>query len=124
MSHALSTVLAKRIWFVPNVMVHGLPALADLDVLTVESVEGTTSVLYGTAAIGDSSQEIAFGDLQDHRGNLLPSTIQMPRVSVRPRSSYVAYPVGTESNRGFRIVRSAEAPGPVMVDIIVTEMGD
>ncbi len=124
MSHALSTILAKRSWFVPDIMVHGLPALANLDLLAVESVEGIDSVFYGTVAIGDSSQKITFADLNDHRGNPLPTTIQSPRVIVRPRSIYTAYPVGTESETSFNIVRSTEAPEPIMVDLLITEMGD
>jgi hypothetical protein len=88
-----------------------------------EDIDSTGRLLFGTATIGGVAQDIQYGNLVDYRGNTLPATINSPRVLIRPRSSYLAYLVGEESNTGLKIARDSAAPGPVYVDLFIYEMG-
>lgn len=119
----LEKVKSRRVWFVPNFVVWGLPVWAEIEFLAVEKVASDKAVFYGSLDIGDTSQQAAFSDLTDHRGNQLPSTISSPRVFVRLRSQEVVFVVGEESDTTFKIARDPDASGPVTVDLLVVEMG-
>jgi len=119
----LERVKSHRLWFVPNFVVWGLPVWGEIEFLTVEKVDAGETVFYGTADIGDPSQQVAFSDLTDHRGNQLPATISSPRVLVRTKSEDGAFIIGEESDTSFKIARDPQASGPVTVDLVVVEMG-
>jgi len=123
MISGLEKVKSHRLWFVPQFSAWGLADWSEVEFLVAEEVQSTTSILYGAIAIGDAAQQVTFGDLTDHRGNQLPAAIDSPRVIVRPRSVETAFVVGEESDQGFKIARDPDAPGPVMVDLFVIEMG-
>ncbi len=120
----LHSVTARRAWFVPDFTVWGQPSLGEQEYLGLEQVDGTWSVYYGTASIGQAIQEVAFGQLTDHRGNHLPGSIKAPRVFVRPKSCTPVFVVGQESPDGFKIARDPLADGPVSVDLWIIEVGD
>jgi hypothetical protein len=124
MTTGFERVTARRVWFVPSFVVWGLPVWEEVEFLTVEKVGSDESVLYGSLDIGGTAQQVTFSDLTDHRGNQLPSTIASPRVIVRPRSSDTAFVISEESETNFKIARDPDASGPVMVDLLVVEMGD
>ncbi|MFH1300832.1 MAG: hypothetical protein ABIK07_07195 [Planctomycetota bacterium] len=119
----LERVKSHRIWFVPDVVIWGLPSMGEMHFLTVEKIDGVSSVLYGSAAIAPVQQEISFDQLIDHRGNQLPASIDTPRVMVRARAKPAVFIVGQESNESFRIARDEDAPGPVTADLMILEMG-
>jgi len=121
--HTLTYLKGRRLWVVRDVLVWGLASDASFYFLGEEDVDSTGRLLFGAATIGGEAQDIQFGDLVDYRGNTLPSSIDSPRVLIRPRSSYLAYLVGEESNTGFKIARDTSAPGPVSVDFFIYEMG-
>lgn len=117
------TVLARRAWFVPGLVVYGMPATeASGYLVTQQGVAGRT-VYYATADPGDGAQEVAYASLTDHRGNQLPAEINTPRVIVRPRSSAPVYIVREESDREFAIARDPSSSDPVTVDLLILEMG-
>ena len=120
---AFADVTARRQWFVPDVVVWGLPGLGDIDYLAVETVDGNASVFFNTADVGAAQQEIAFGQLIDDRGNNLPTTLNTPRVLVRPRSETPVFIVGRETDQSFRVARDPAAAGPVTVDLLIIEAG-
>jgi hypothetical protein len=120
----LEKVTSRRTWFVPNVVIWGLPVWQEIEFLAVEEVTTDKSVFYGSLDIGDTAQQVSFSDLTDHRGNQLPATISSPSVLVRTRSQWAAFVIGEESDASFKIARDPEASDPVAVDLMVIEMGD
>ncbi len=120
----LEKVKSRRVWFVPNFIVWGLPVWEEVEFLAVEKVDSNKAVLYGSSDIADTAQQVAFSDLTDYRGNQLPSTTSSPRVLIRPRSQEAAFVVGEESDATFKIARDPEVSGPVTVDLLVVEMGN
>lgn len=120
----LEKVTSRRVWFVPNFVVWGLPVWKEIEFLAVEKVATDKAVFYGSLDIGDTAQQVSFSDLTDHRGNQLPSSIPSPRVLVRSKSQETAFVIGEESDASFKIARDPEASGPVTVDLVVIEMGD
>jgi hypothetical protein len=121
--NTLTYLKGHRLWVVRDVLVWGLASDASFYFMGEEDVDSTGRLLFGTASIGGEAQGIQFGDLTDYRGNSLPSSIDSPRVLIRPRSSYIAYLVGEESNSGFKVARDNSAPGPISVDLFIYEMG-
>lgn len=119
---ALAT--AKRSWFVEGFMVWGTPGLGTIEYLADENMGGSdVGVYFGQQDFTSGSQNVAFADLRDHRGNALPATLTAPRVLIRPRTTVPVYLVGTESAEGFAIARDESAVGPVPVDLLIIEMG-
>lgn len=110
-------------WVVRDVVIWGTAENAEMHYLAVETVESTSRLMFGRSTIGGAAQDIRFEELIDHYGNPLPSSIESPRVLIRPRSPYQAYLAGDESNTGFRIARDPAAPGPVSVDFFIYETG-
>jgi hypothetical protein len=124
MISGLERITARRIWFVPDFMVWGLPNVGQIECVASEAVAGNTNVMFGMVDIGDGPQEVLFSQLVDHRGNNLPATIDAPRVIPRARSGEAVFVVETESPTGFRIARAAGGVSSVPVDLLVVEMGD
>lgn len=120
----LEKLKARRAWFVPGFNVWGSPSWGEIDLIMVENVGAVKSVLFDPINIGDSAQEVPYGDLTDFRGNALPATIKNPRVLIRAKSEYAAFIVGDESDQVFRVARDASITGPVKVDLFIVEMGD
>ena len=124
MHSTLSRVTSRRMWFVPRLSVWGSAEWYAVDYLAIEEIDSTKSILFDKIGIGDSSQSVAFQELTDFRGNRLPSTINNPRVLIRPKDSFAAFVVGDETNQGFKVAASPEASGTVPVDLIIIEMGE
>jgi len=120
----LERITSRRAWFVPDFSVWGQPSLGEHEYLAVEEIDATVSVYYGTASIGESTQEVLYGQLTDHRGNALPTVIESPRVFVRPKGSSAVFVVGQETENRFKIAHGADATGPVLVDLWIVELGD
>ena len=124
MSTGFERATAKRTWFVPDFSVWGVPSLGEHEYLALEQIDSTWSVLYGTASIGQSDQEVSFNQLTDHRGNALPNNLESPRVLVRPRNSSAVFVVGQEASDRFKIAHDSDIDGPVTVDLWIVELGD
>jgi hypothetical protein len=123
MISGLESVKSKRIWFVPEFSVWGLSQEGQIDYLVVEQDDSDKNIFLGSIALGSSLQEVSFCNLTDHRGNTLPSSIDSPKVIPRSRSEQAVFIVGEESNTSFRIARDPDAVEPVMVDLLIMEMG-
>lgn len=108
---------------VPNVSVQGTANDAEFFYLICEEVDSSKRLGFGHSTVGDSAQDINFTNMVDWRGNNLPENISSPRVLISPRSQYNAFIVGNESDTGFRIARDPSAPGSVIVDLFIYEMG-
>ena len=124
MFSGLEKLTSRRAWFVPDFVVWGLPSLGEAAFLTVEDIDTTTSVLYGSADIEPGEQEVVFSQLVDHRGNQLPESIRAPKVIPRPRDRYTVFVIDQESSEKCKVARDPEAPGAVTVDLLIVEMGD
>lgn len=120
----LERVTARRVWFVPNVVVWGLPSLGEVAFLAHETIESNATVHYNSIAAGQAEQHVTFDLLTDHRGNKLPSSISAPRVILRPHEQHSVFIVGEESPQGFRVARDPDAPGSVIADFLIMELGD
>ena len=116
-------VLVRRAWFVPGLMVYGLPAAESVGYLVAQRQDGGAVISYGAADTGSDIQTVTFASLTDHRGNTLPAEINTPRVIIRPRSTATAFLVREESNREFAVARDPDSTGSVMVDLLIMEMG-
>ena len=124
MISALPMATTRRVWFVPDFMVWGLPSLGDVEYLAQQEVTGEDAILFGSAAIGDTDQSVLYEQLIDHRGNHLPAELSAPRVFTRVHGEDTVYVVGAESADGFRIARSPEASGSVSADLMIIELGN
>ena len=124
MISALPMAATRRVWFVPDFVVWGLPSLGDVEYLTHREVAGENTILFGSGAVDDTSQSVHYEQLTDHRGNHLPTKLSAPRVFPRVHGEDVVYVVGSEAADGFRIARSPEASGPVNADLMIVEFGD
>jgi len=120
----LERVKSHRVWFIPGFVIWGLAGCSEIELLVCERVNADRTVLFGKIDIGDTAQSVSFADLTDHRSNNLPLSISSPRVIVRPRSAGNVFIVGDESDEGFKIARDSAGTGPVMVDLLIIEMGD
>jgi len=120
----LELVTSRRVWFVPDFSVWGQPSLGEHEYLALEKVDSTWSVYYGTASIGECSQEVLFSQLTDHRGNSLPGSLESPRVFIRPRDHTPVFVVGHEGADRFKVAHDANAAGPITVDLMIVELGD
>lgn len=123
MISGIEKALSRRIWFVPGLSVWGTPNDGEIDYLAVEEADSTINMFYGQIAIGAALQTVSFSELTDHRGNQLPSTLDSPRVLPRSKSGSAVFIVGEESGSNFNIARDTSAPGPVLADLLVIEMG-
>ncbi|MBU8934042.1 MAG: hypothetical protein KOO62_08535 [candidate division Zixibacteria bacterium] len=119
----LAEVTSRRMWFVPDFTVWGLPNMGELAFVTLEQVGAEKTVLYGSCSVGESSQEVSFDDLVDFRGNVLPEIIESPRVFLRSHTSDAVFVVGSESGTSFKVAREADSSGPVAADLLIIEMG-
>ncbi len=117
-------VLARRMWFIPGVVIWGVPGLGEIEYVVAERVDGTVSILRGSASPGGGEQSVAYAELTDYRGNALPATLAAPRVMLRSHDRYNTFVVGTESPSSVRVARDPESPSPVTADLLVIEMGD
>jgi hypothetical protein len=124
MTAGIEQILARRMWFVPEVVVWGTEGLGVLDYLMAEKMNGVTSVLYGFSSFADGRQHVSFADLTDHRGNQLPEQIHAPRVLIRPKQAGDTFVIGQETATGFTIAHDDSLGTPVTVDLLVIEMGD
>ena len=120
----LEIVTSRRVWFVPDFSVWGQPSLGVHEYLALEQADSTWSIYYGSAAIGDNSQEVLFSQLTDHRGNSLPASMESPRVFARAQDGTPVFVVGREGADRFKIAHAANAAGPVAVDLMIVELGD
>ena len=120
----IELVTSRRVWFVPDFSVWGQPSLGEHEYLALEEVDTTLSIFFGTAAIGENSQEVLFSQLVDHRGNALPASLESPRVFIRPKDGTPAFVVGAEGSDRFKIAHAADAPAPTTVDLMIVELGD
>ena len=119
----LRKVPGHRMWFIESFMVWGQAGLGEMEYLVIEKLDAISTVYLNKTDIGDSAQTVNFADLVDHRGNNLPSELASPRVVVRNCNESTAYVLGTESGASFKIVRGSDSPAPVMVDLLIVEMG-
>ena len=124
MNAGLTKLNSRRMWVVPSFVVWGLSGLGEVEFLSIEQVDSTKTVSFGSAGIGDTTQPVIFANLTDVRGNFLPATIKRPLVTARSQNQSQVYVVGNETNFGFKIVRDPDANGPVTVDLIITELGE
>ncbi|MEW5995225.1 MAG: hypothetical protein AB1744_12660 [Candidatus Zixiibacteriota bacterium] len=124
MSLGYATVTARRAWFVPGFVVWGLPVWAEVELLSIEQVGSDKTIGYNSLTMGETSQQVAFADLTDHRGNQLPTGIASPRVIVRSRGSDAAFVTGAETDSHFTIARDPASDRPVTVDLLIIELGD
>jgi len=122
--NSLPLITAKRTWFVPDLVVWGLPSLGDHDYLSLESTSSGSTVCFGSASLSEASQTVIFGQLRDHRGNLLPSALTSPRVLIRTHSEGSAFVVGKETSTGFKVARDPDSASAMVVDLLVVEFGD
>jgi hypothetical protein len=124
MLSTLSKLTSHRIWFVPQYSVWGVAVWSQVDLLMLEEVASVKTIFFNSVAMGESSQSVLFSDLIDFRGNCLPALIHNPRVLLRATGEHSVFVVGGETSQGFKIARSAEAPGPIKVDLMIVELGD
>lgn len=124
MLSGIERITARRIWFVPDLTVWGLPSLGEHEFLALELVAGVKSVYYGSATISQNEQAVSFDQLVDHRGNHLPATINSATVIPRSKSGTAVFVVGRESASGFKIARDPDSDSPVTADLLIVELGD
>jgi len=120
---SLTYLRGRRLWMIRDYAVRGVTEGARIKYLCVKENDGTKQILFGDNGIGETEQDVLFAELSDFRGNRLPEKIASPKVMLCPRSEYPVFLVGKESDSGFRIARDSSAPGAVMADLFIYEMG-
>lgn len=124
MLSGLERIKSHRMWFVPGFVVWGMPGLEDAEYLAFESTPSASTLFFAETDIGDMGQQVAFDQLTDHRGNVLPETISSAKVFPRSRGAESVFIVGNETPESFRIGRDSDSSDPVTVDLLIIEMGD
>ncbi|MBD3402795.1 hypothetical protein GF420_07855 [candidate division GN15 bacterium] len=119
----LERITARRVWFVPDVIVYGSAEAATVGLLAHETTDGQQHLFFSELEIGDDIQYLTYDSLIDHRGNHLPATIESPRVLPRTRTAARVFITGQESDTGFGIAREPNASGTVTADLLIMEMG-
>ncbi len=113
----------RRVWFVSDFSVYGLPGLGQTDYLITETVDPTTTVFLGSSDLAGARQDVLFANLVDHRGNHLPAHIDSPRVIPRPKQTVPVFVVGRESDDRFTIAHDSSVNTAVPADLVIVEMG-
>lgn len=121
--NSLTYLRGRRIWLAPDFVVWGAPSSLTLSLVTVESVNGQSRIIYGPVTVGGSEQTVLFANLIDHRGNSLPSTISEPKVLIMPKSAESVFLIGREFGAGFKVAREDGGTGSTVVDLIIMELG-
>jgi hypothetical protein len=124
MNNGLALLTAHRIWLIRNFNVWGVQNLGEIEYLSLEQVDSTKTISFGSHSIGDSSQSVAFNGLTDVRGNQLPASITRPLVIARLLGERQVFIVGSEINSGFKIARDSSSNKPVTTDLIIIELGE
>jgi|CXWL01.1.fsa_nt_gi hypothetical protein len=124
MNCTTALILSKRSWFVPDVRVWGTTGLGELDMVQVERVNGVSSLYHQQIILEGAGQVVRYDSLADYRGNQLPSSLQSPKILVRPRAVDISVAVTSESEESFSIARSSANADAVQVDLYVMELGD
>ena len=120
----LERLKSRRAWLVRNFSAWGQAGGRAIEYLSIENVNSAGTVMYGSADIAETVQDVFFSSLFDRRGNPLPGEIKDPVIAVQKRGEYGAFIVGEVTGSSFRIAREPSAPGPVVVDLFIEELGE
>ncbi|HSH00041.1 MAG TPA: hypothetical protein VLB27_08325, partial [candidate division Zixibacteria bacterium] len=105
----MNYIRGRRMWFVPDYTVWGLPSTAEILYAFTETVGSDTRISVETRQLGGAEQHVLFGELKDHRGNALPVSINKPTVIPLNKSERTAFLVGRGHAQGFKIARDPAA---------------
>lgn len=123
MNITLDYLRGRRTWVVPNFVVWGDWSLASFLVLYTEAQDTAKRMVLARNNLGGLDQTVDFSDLQDFRGNQLPSPITNPKVIIMPKNEVNCLVVGTETETDFRIARFSGSEKTGLVDLMIVEMG-
>lgn len=123
MNTTLAYLRSRRAWLVENISVWGTDRDAVIQMAAVETVGSDVRLGWWSISLGGQFQDITFADLTDSRGNALPATIDKPAVVVIPRASTGAFVKIKNGDAGFSIACNDVDASPVLVDLMIFEMG-
>ncbi len=123
MLSGLSLATARRLWFVPELLVSGDPSLGQLPILTATAESGQMTIGFSQLVVAGGEQRVRYDSLFDHRGFRLPESIPGAHVLLRPRSSGQAWIVGRETDESFLIARDPSIGRTITTDLLVIELG-
>ncbi len=124
MNQTLGYLLGKRMWWIGGLNVWGELAATTPKFLISESDAGGFRILRASYSLGGMTQDVRFGELVDVKGNLLPSIINRPRVVPISRGATSAVIQGEAQADSFRIAKANATSAPVLVDLLIIEMGE
>ncbi|MEZ5360146.1 MAG: hypothetical protein R3F48_15120 [Candidatus Zixiibacteriota bacterium] len=123
MNTTLAYLRGRRAWLVENIAVWGTDRDAVIRMAAIETVGSDVRLGWWAISLGGQFQDISFSDLVDSRGNTLPGTIDKPAVVVIPRAGTGAFVKIMNGDSGFSIACNDADATPVLVDLLIFEMG-
>lgn len=121
MNTTLTHLNSRRAWLIRDINIWGSLSAENLSAIATEVDDSQTRVVVHEFTIGGVSQEIAFSNLTDHRGNLLPSSIETPVVIPIPKSVIPVAVIGMPGPTSFRIAKTSSIPDDAIVDLWIIE---
>ena len=123
MNMTLAYLRGRRAWLIEGLKVWGTASEAEFYLTALETIGSDNRICLWHVTLGGYRQEVKFDDLEDKRGNKLPSVIINPAVVVIPRESDGAYIKAVTEKTGFVIVKSNDNATTVSVDLMIFETG-
>lgn len=121
MNSTLTHLHARRAWLVRDLNIWGALAAETMDALATEIDDAETRVVFHEFTVGGAAQDIAFSTLTDHRGNLLPATIDAPVVIPIAKNAIPTAVIGLPGPTSFRIAKTTSIPEDAIVDLWIIE---
>lgn len=121
MNTTLTHLNSRRAWLIRDINIWGSLNAETLDAIATEVEDSQTRVVFHEFTIGGDSQEIAFSTLIDHRGNMLPVSIDTPVVIPIAKNAIPVAVIGLPNPTSFRIARSIASPDDAVVDLWIIE---
>ena len=121
MNTTLAHLNSRRAWLIRDINIWGSLHAEIVDALATEVDDAQTRVVFHEFTIGGEEQDIAFGTLTDHRGNVLPSSIDAPVIIPIAKNAIPVALIGMSNPTSFRIAKTASSPDDAIVDLWIIE---
>ncbi len=121
MNTTLTLLNSRRAWLIRDLNVWGSLSAEAIDAIATEVDDTENRVVFHGFSIGGASQELAFNTLTDHRGNILPDSIDTPVIIPIGKNAVPVAIVGMPSPTSFRIAKTQAVPDDAIVDLWIVE---
>ena len=121
MNTTLTHLNARRAWLIRDINVWGSLHVETLDAVATEVDDTQTRVVFTEFTLGGASQEIAFSSLTDHRGDTLPSSIDVPVIIPIAKNAIPVAVIGLSNAASFQVAKTTSTPDDAIIDLWIIE---